>query len=261
MDKVKPNVDGASETLLISLWSRAQVIKDDRKAKELVQRIDYDFSRFEKWRKLLKYTIARTTIFDTEVASFIAKHPHAVIVNIGAGLDTRFFRMDNGSIIWYELDLPNVIALRKQFFVETERYRFITASLTDEQWVSEIREKELPVFFIAEGVLMYLEQSAVKEFFIRVADHFPSAELLFEVVGPLFTKFKHPLIQTTQSKPSLKWWLYRTKELERWDKRLKVSAVFEPSDTVLSLLTSKLFGNKMIHVQLIQQGGERSTFS
>lgn len=250
MDKVKPNLDGVSETLLISLWGRAEVVQRDQKAKELLAHIDYDFSRFEKFKKLLKYTIARTDIFDKEVASFIIRHPDAVVVNIGAGLDTRFFRLDNGRILWYELDLPKVIALRKQFFEETERYRFIAASLTDEVWVNQIPEKERPILFIVEGVFMYLEQEAVKQFFVRVADHFPTAELIFEVVGPLFTKIKHPLIQTTQSKPPLKWSLWRTREIERWDRRIKVSAVLEPSDTFLSLVTSKLLGNKMIRVQL-----------
>jgi methyltransferase (TIGR00027 family) len=250
-EKVKPQLDGASETLLISLWSRAQVIDRDTKAKELISRIDYDFSRFDKWKRLLNYTVARTTIFDTVVTSFIASHPDAVIVNIGAGLDTRFFRVDNGQILWYDLDLPNVIELRKQFFEETERNRFLSASITDEHWVDAIQEKNRPVLFIAEGMLMYLDEVAVKQFFGLVTKYFPTAELVFEVVGPLFITFKHPMVYTTDSKPSLKWGIWNVKELEHWNAHLKISRIYEPKDTVLSFMTSKVLGNKILHVRLV----------
>jgi hypothetical protein len=49
---------------------------------------------------------------------FIEKHPEATIVNIGCGLDTTFSRIDNGKIQFYELDLPDVIALRKNLRFE-----------------------------------------------------------------------------------------------------------------------------------------------
>jgi len=253
MDKVKPNLDGVSETLLISLWARAQVIERDRYAKELVQRIDYDFSRFEKWKKPLGYTLFRTNIFDNEVASFLISHPDAVIINIGAGLDTRFFRIDNGKIIWYELDLPEVIALRKQLIQETERHRFISGSITDKQWVNEIQEKNRPTLFIIEGVLMYLKESEVKKFFKCAADNFPSAEVVVEIAGPFYTKFKHRLIQSTFSKPSLHWSIWRVHELEQMDSRLKIHAVLEPKEPLSLFFTSKLLGFKIVHLQFVHQ--------
>lgn len=252
MDKVKPNLEGSSETLLISLWSRAQVIERDTKAKELLHCIDYDFSRFEKWKKPLKYTIARTNIFDNAVASFLTSHPNAVVINIGAGLDTRFFRMDNGKIIWYEIDLPRVTILRKQLIQETERYRFISASLADEQWVNMIREKHRPILFIVEGVLMYLKESEVKKFFNLVADHFPNAEMVCEIAGPFFTKFKHRLIQATVSKPSLHWSIWRVHELEKMDPRVHICAVFEPKEPRSLFLSSKVLGLKIVHLQFVQ---------
>jgi O-methyltransferase involved in polyketide biosynthesis len=251
MEKIKPNLSESSETLLISLWSRAQVIEQDTKAKELLNRIEYDFSRFEKWKGPLKYTIARTTIFDKDVRTYLASHPTAVILNIGAGLDARFFRMDNGEIIWYEIDLPAVTRLRRQLMHETERYHFISASLTDEQWVSEIPEKNRPILFIVEGVLMYLKESEVNEFFDLVTNHFPNAEMVCEIAGPFYTKFKHRLIQATSSKPTLPWSIWCVQELEKMNPRLKICAVYEPKEPLSLYISSKIFGLKIAHLQFV----------
>jgi len=249
MSKIKPNLEGVSETLLISLWSRAQVIERDTKAKDLVDRIDYDFSRFDKWKNHLKYTILRTNIFDMELSSFLKRHPDAVVVNIGAGLDTRYFRVDNGEILWYEFDLPAVIALRKQFFEETTRYRFIAASLNDDQWMPIIQAQHRPLLFIAEGVLMYLTKHEVEQFFKQTLENFSTAEMLVEVVGPIGLKFKHPLIRTTASNPGLQWGIWNTHTLEQWDDHIKILQVFRLSDSPLSFLTSLFFGNRVVHVQ------------
>jgi methyltransferase (TIGR00027 family) len=252
MDKIKPNLDESSETLLISLWSRAQVIEQDTKAKDLLHCIDYDFSRFERWKKQLKYTIARTNIFDNAVVSFLDIHPNAIVINIGAGLDTRFFRMDNGKIVWYEIDLPQVIVLRKQLIQETPRYHFVAASLADERWVKMIREKNRPIIFIVEGVLMYLEESEVKKFFHLVAHHFANAEMICEIAGPFFTKFKHHLIQATDSKPLLHWSIWRVRKLEKIEPRIHICAVFELKEPWSLFFSSKVLGLKIVHLQFVQ---------
>lgn len=251
MKKVKPDLNGVSETLLISLWSRAQVIDRDKQAKQLIERIDYDFSRFEDYKTPLKYTIARTNFFDSEVSLFLQSHPDAVIVNIGAGLDTRFFRCDNKKIIWFELDLPEVIRLRRQFFNETERHRFISASLTDEEWMRDLPVKNHPLLFIVEGVLMYLEEEDVKKFFSSIADFFPNADVLCEIAGPFYTKFKHRLLQATFSKPSLHWSIWRVNALKKIAPRLKICHVLAPKEPLLLFMTSKIFGFRIIHLQVI----------
>jgi O-methyltransferase involved in polyketide biosynthesis len=248
MQKVKPNLAGVSETLLISLWSRAQAIKRDTKAKELVSRIDYDFSRFDSWKGRLKYTVLRTSVFDAEVSGFLKDHPDAVVVNVGAGLDTRFFRLDNGKIMWYELDLPAVIALRRQFFEESDRYRFIESSLSDGKWVADVKEKDRPVLFICEGVLMYLEKSDVKSFFMLVSKHFASAEMVCEVVGPVGTKLKHPLITAMESNPALNWGIWFVRSLEHWHDSIRVVGVHVLSDSLASFLISMLLGNRVVHL-------------
>jgi O-methyltransferase involved in polyketide biosynthesis len=251
MEKVKPNLIGPSESLLIALWVRTKILQDDPKANEIIDNIDYDFSRFEKWEKLQRITNPKTDFIDSEVSSFIKKHPHGLIINIGAGLDTRFFRLDNGTIIWYELDVKDVIELRKHFFQETERYKFIPASAADNQWIDQIKEKDRPILVIADGVLMFLEEQDVKHFFNLIIENFPQAEIVFEIVGPIFNKIKLPLLQATTSKPTLKWAIWNTRNLEQWDSRLKVIHIRKNSDSFLSFIFSTIFGNKIVYAKVI----------
>lgn len=251
MQKVKPIVHGVSESLFITLWMRAKFVRDPI-AKRIIDAIDYDFSKFEKWEKLIDFTITRTDIFDREVLSFIKRYPNTIVVNIGAGLDTRFFRVDNGSICWYELDFRDVIELRKRLFKETERYHFIASPAENPQWISEVTQTGRPVLFIAEGVLMYLNEKEVKQFFTLILTHFPNADILFEIIRPLWTKLRNPLFGVTSEQPTMKWGISDVRQLERWDRRFHILAVYENSDSLLSSLLSKVLGNAIVHVKVLQ---------
>src|SRR4051794_1921336 len=123
------------ETLLITLWARAaesrqsRPILEDPRAVEIVDEIDYDFDRFGRETVITQPTACvRATVFDRWVRQFMSEHPDGVIVEIGAGLDTRFERLDNGRVRWFDLDMPDSMAVRKRFFHETERRTFITGS-------------------------------------------------------------------------------------------------------------------------------------
>ena len=184
---------GVPETLLVALYLRAVetrradgIIKDE-KAVEMIQSIEYDFARFNKaWASQVGVAV-RTEILDKASTAFIRQYPDTSVVNMGAGLCTRFNRVDNGRITWYELDLPEAIEMRRRFFTETDRHRFIEGSITDFDWMEQIRGVgNQPVLFIGEGLFMYFEERGVKDVFIEMADHFPGAELLFEINGPIF---------------------------------------------------------------------------
>jgi len=131
-DKIKVSLSGVSETLLFCLWGLAQVSKryrslsNDEKAIELVEKIDYDFSTsaipfedilsnisLEGGLPLLSLFTSRAKQFDDKAKAYIAEHRRASVVNIGAGLDTTFYRVDNGLMHWHDLDLPAVIDVRK----------------------------------------------------------------------------------------------------------------------------------------------------
>ncbi len=250
MQKVKPNLHGDSETLLIALWLKAKFLKDDTVIKSVIDAIDYDFSKFEKKGKMALRTGTKTDIFDREVRSFITRFPNTTVVNIGAGLDTRFFRVDNGLLSWYEVDFRDATDLRKQFFKENERYQFIASSACDPQWVSEVKKTDRHVLFIAEAVLMYFEEKDVKKFLSLVSDNFPNSDIIFEVIGPFLTKFRDSLLELTSGKTKLRWGISNVYEMERWDPRLNILEVIQNSDSFLSALTSKFFGYKIVHAKV-----------
>ena len=103
-EKIKPVLNGTAETMLQSFYARAEYSQRkkhkfyDAKAVELVNKIDYDFSTAAKDRTMSSGVIARTLVFDELVKEFIGRNPTATIVNIACGLDTRFYRVDNGTI-------------------------------------------------------------------------------------------------------------------------------------------------------------------
>jgi O-methyltransferase involved in polyketide biosynthesis len=83
-------------------------------------------------------------------------------VSIGARLDTTFERIDNGSIHWYDLDVPDVIELRRQFIAETERSRYIPKSVFDLSWFEDIGSSTLGLLFVACGAFQYFAEKQVK---------------------------------------------------------------------------------------------------
>jgi O-methyltransferase involved in polyketide biosynthesis len=126
-------------------------------------------------------------VIDDEVKRVLAEKPDAVIINIGAGLDTRLFRVDNGRAVWYDLDLPDVIALRRNFIAENERLRFIGKSVLDETWVNDICDKDRQnVIIIAEGLLMYFARDEVRRIFELLSECFSGTRMYFDVVHSYF---------------------------------------------------------------------------
>ena len=103
-----------------------------------------------------------------------------MIVNLGCGLDTRFYRIDDGRLHLFDLDLPDVIALKRQLLAETDRYRFIAASVLDHEWMNQLDEKR-PTLFLAEGLFMYLPIADVKALVLALQARFPGSELVCEV--------------------------------------------------------------------------------
>jgi O-methyltransferase involved in polyketide biosynthesis len=112
-------------------------------------------------------------ILDNWVRTYLKEHPQGAIVEIGAGLNTRFERVDNGEVRWFDLDLPDSMKLRKQFFEETERRKFMTASALETDWIASVKAVSAePCLFLAEGVLMYFNEHQVKQLFANLLSIF-----------------------------------------------------------------------------------------
>ena len=179
-----PKLEKVQETLLIPLWGRAKISKEpnpilyDEKAVEIVEKLEYDFSRINKRFGMFDafFWSCRAKILDDEIRLFLTEHPRAVIVNLGTGLETAFHRVDNGQLRWYDLDLPEVIEIRRKLIPETDRSKCIARSLFDFQWFEEIEEGD-GLLLISGGVFAYFPEKDVKGFFLAAADRFPGAEI------------------------------------------------------------------------------------
>lgn len=196
----------------------------DPKAVEIVDRLDYDFSTIEKTQQTSQHGwVARSLHTDKTALAFIKKHPYGTIVNIGCGMDTTFSRIDNGKVLFYELDLPDVIELRKHFFKYDERYKSISCSFLDTQWFHEIKVVD-GLLLLAGGVLCYFEEEQIKKFFIAAADHFGTCDFYFDSLSPLGLKIgkRQVLKSGGMGRMGEGWGLKKANALESWDKRIKV---------------------------------------
>lgn len=222
---IDDRLSAVPETMLIPLWARAvetqredSIIKDIR-ALDILSRIAYDFSRFEKaWMSQVGVCI-RTMLLDRAVRNYLSNHPNAVVVNLGCGLDTRVERLSTEShALWYDLDLPEAIGLRRVFFRETARNRFIEKSFLDHSWMDDIATDGGTVLFIAEGLFMYFSEDEVRGLFRRLADRFPGSEILFEMLSPLLVgrSARHDALGRTGGKAEFRWGLGNARKMEDW---------------------------------------------
>jgi methyltransferase (TIGR00027 family) len=210
-------------TNLCTLYLRAYendspaAILGDRAAAEAVDRIEYDWARMR--RSMLpasnQYLVTmRAKQFDDWSAEFLRRHPDAVVLHLGCGMDTRAFRLDPPHTVqWFDVDRPNVIALRRKLYDDRDGYRMIGASVTDD-WLGEV-PADRPTLMVAEGLLMYLTEPDVRTLLRNITDRFGGGELLFDTTSPL-----GPLLSKVFTKGITKWGIRDIRELERWNPRL-----------------------------------------
>ena len=210
-----------AETLLVPLYYRAvesqrpdALVKDER-AQELMAQIDYDFSRFKRQSFDQVATLMRLREFDRCCQAFLTEHPQGVVVHIGCGLDTRFDRVDNGMVEWYDLDLPEVITLRKRFIEEGSRCHFLACSVLDKSWMDIVGLHAGRSFlFMAEGVFPYFSEAQVKGLVLTLAERSPGAELVCDAMSPFFVRVHNLELASTKIAARLHWGLKRGKDLE-----------------------------------------------
>lgn len=233
MDNVFSSLSGVQETLLIPLWARAietarsDAILRDPLAAQLVRQIDYDFSKFEARGKLLATVpCIAAVVFDRWLTAFLERCPDGAIVEIGAGLDTRFERLDNGRVRWFDVDLPEVIELRRRYFRETDRRRFVASCTTDAAWIEPVRQCGAPeVMFISQGVLFYLTEEQVRQIFTLVADHFPGSQFAGDSCQRAIRDNPQKAEGIRETGGRIQWGIDDIHEIESWDPRFRVLEV------------------------------------
>lgn len=225
-EKIAVHLANVQQTLLLPLWARAQASRsrfpviEDAEAVRLVSHLDYDFSRLASRLGKLSacYLTMRARKFDDAARRFIERHPHGTIVNVGAGLDTTFYRVNNGGIRWYNLDLPEVICLRRALMRPHPNVKEVTRSLLDPGFLSEIEEPHDGILFLAGGVLMYFEEAVVRDFLSSVSKRFPGGEVLLDAVSPAAVPFCNRLLRKTgMHGASIRWGIQNAGRMRGWN--------------------------------------------
>jgi O-methyltransferase involved in polyketide biosynthesis len=218
----RAHLGAVQETLLIPLYGRAvetrkaQAVLRDAKAEAMVASIDYDFARFDNLPSLIG-TVLRTALFDEWVRVFLSGNPSGTVVEIGTGLNTRFERADNGRARWFDLDLPDVIALRREFFADTSRRTMIAGSVADVSWTDTVTALgDGPYLFCAEAVLPFLDAAEVRQVIALIAERFPGSLLALDTAGPgvIDSQDQHDALSKVQAR--MRWACGDPAEIVGW---------------------------------------------
>ncbi|WP_245997533.1 class I SAM-dependent methyltransferase [Nocardia pseudobrasiliensis] len=193
------------------------VLGDDAAA---VDRIDYDWARMHRAMRpgTNQWVVAlRAAQLDAWCAEFLGRHPDAVVLHLGCGMDTRAFRLrPPREVRWFDVDQPGVVALRRKLYSDGDGYRMIGSSVTDAGWLEQT-PTDRPALIVAEGLLMYLRESEVRALLRRLTDRFPQGEMLFDTLSPM-----GPRLSKLFTKGIVTWGIRDGHDLERWNPRLRL---------------------------------------
>ena len=270
--KIEKNT--VQETLIIPLYARKMCselypsLYRDEAARRLVNAVDYDFSALEKKSRnsMQRFGFLEVAMRQNdlafEVREYLKSHPNAAVVNLGCGLDSTGRACDNGKCKLYNLDFPDVIAVRNELLPAREREENIPCDLNDTAWFSKIDASGGAVFF-ASGVFYYFLTEQVKALVQKMADAFPGGVLVFDAAN------------RTAVKMIAKTWLKSAKikdvgayfavsdaksELSLWDSRLQVTSrgymlgyndLRDPSVSVFFRFLAKV-GDGMMKMQIVK---------
>ena len=219
------NLEGVEKTMLLTLFAKAKHSQQknhkfyDSKAIEVMSKVDYDFSIAEKDKMMQLGTIARTIVLDEMVSNYINAHPECTIVNIASGMDTRFNRLDNGKINWYNVDLENSVKYRQKYIEDTDRVKTFAYSAMDPSWTQEILIRK-DVLIIVEGLTMYLTQKDVEDIINIIDANFDECTIYMEIMPPISVKnTKEESIEDTDSK--FIWGVEKGDELTKFNHNFK----------------------------------------
>jgi O-methyltransferase involved in polyketide biosynthesis len=222
MGTEKLHLTGAMQTLLITLHVKAMESRSphsllkDKFADQALARLDYDFKPLDLGPDGAISMAMRAKAFDDWTRAFIEQHPDAVVLNLGCGLDSRVFRVEpSPEIRWFDVDFPDVIAIRKRVYPAREgSYHMVGASVTDAAWLGQV-PSDRPAMIIAEGLMPYLPSDEAPKMLARLVSHFPSGELAFDAYGRFGLKMLRITPQVRATGAEVHWALDDPHALER----------------------------------------------
>jgi O-methyltransferase involved in polyketide biosynthesis len=220
--KEKIHLTHEQATLLIPLYAkvlegqRRERILYDWKSERIVEQLDYDFASLKIPRKTVLTLCIRANKIDAYARQFVDSHPLCLVLHLGCGLDSRHLRIENFKLEWVDLDMPDVIELRHKFYEESDRYHMIGASVADLGWIDSIQAQGRPVLVIAEGLFMYLPETAVQSLILKLHEAFPGCELMFDAFSVMTAERvkAHPSLEQTGA--TVQWGIDDARQIETW---------------------------------------------
>lgn len=185
------HLSGVSETALLTLHQRASEaarsdgIINDPMSIALRDRLGYDYHHFGRTHQA---TALRSLAFDTATSDYLQRHPRATVVALAEGLQTSFWRVDNGELNWLSVDLPPIVRLRQQLLPKSDRVHYLAQSALDYSWMDSADHAE-GVLITAEGLFQYLERDAVFDLITACAKRFPGGSLVFDSIPKFLSTY------------------------------------------------------------------------
>ncbi len=224
--------DAISETLFINIPMKAAEhrrpdgVLNDPYSVELMEKLDYDFSKFDHASRSGVGVVVRASYFDEQTKDFLSRNNdrEMVIVHVGAGLDTRFLRIDGAKhpATFYELDLPDVMDLREKVLPPAENENIIKASMLETEWMDDLKSKHPNAyfFFVIEGVIFYFPEKQVRQLFCNLADRF-SGEILCDIISVWLSKRSKKNNILKDMKATFDFGINDERQIESWHPAIK----------------------------------------
>lgn len=189
-----------SKTLYIPLYgkalvSRRGIILRDKKAEEIWEKEGFALKGKSKSKWLALYMAMRSAVFDRWLQTQMDRHPDAVIVHIGCGMDSRILRVGHQGRPWFDVDLPEVIRQRRNHYGSIPGYTMLAADARQTDWLSALPSKQNAIV-VMEGISMYMTHSELTVLLEALGTHFASVSLLMDcytVFAATASKYKNPV--------------------------------------------------------------------
>jgi len=226
---IKVQLNGIPETLLITVRARAEEtqrpdsILQDPYAVKILKGLETEQSieKNEVAASSKIGIIVRTLIIDRIVSDFLKRNPEGIIISLGCGLDARYERLCDQPINWYDLDVEEVIDIRKAFFTEKDNYKMIGKSMFNLEWVNDI-PKNKPVLIISEGVMMYFPEEMLRPMIDHIFNTFTNVEMAFDTIAPFLAKRTNLHSEVKKYNAKFQWGLGKAEDLKKWNYRIQV---------------------------------------
>lgn len=250
-----PQLHAVSETALLTLKSRIiesekqTPLLSDPKGKEILSKLE-TLLPAEVVERVLKrkfsptltsYIALRARKYDAYTREFL-KEKNGLVLSLGCGFDTRFWRIGDAELKYVEVDLPEVIALKKQLLGTDPGYHMIGCSVLDPCWISDVVSMQTEnVLFLAEGLFMYLPENDIIAVIKKLASTFQNSQLVFETVHQKYTRgFRKKMVEFklkrnsgTSAGSSYTYGIRKGKDIEKYAPNLRLTeewSCFEDPD-------------------------------